>query len=402
MRHRAINLLAIILFAAISGCGGGDQLESSNRIASGSRIQGGAPIAEEDDDLALPNDRAQYLITSTEGGYIITAIPNDGNSRNVKVLRRIQFADTSLALDLEHSGKIYRLYQAAFDRKPDLAGLGYWLEVMDGQVELETIAENFVASTEFQQLYGVNPSDTQFLTKLYNNVLHRAPDSAGLAYWLNAMQQGLSKARALIEFSESTENKTALAPAIENGIAYAQNGVNYRPVASAGTDIQTTTKLTITLDGGASKDANGDLLNFSWQLSEKPSTSSASLSSASTSRPYFVPDVAGTYKLSLEVKDRLLTSRPSTVTVTVSAAQVVPIPDTGIYKCSLLSKSQAEALYLSGHTYLDRDRDGKPCEANDIVLETPIVIPPVVVKQCWVNGYTRKNGTYVKGYWRRC
>ena len=34
-----------------------------------------------------------------------------------------------LALDINGTaGQVYRLYQAAFDRKPDLVGLGYWIE----------------------------------------------------------------------------------------------------------------------------------------------------------------------------------------------------------------------------------------------------------------------------------
>jgi hypothetical protein len=84
---------------------------------------------------------------------------------------------------------------------------------------------------------------------------------------------------------------------------------------------------------------------------------------------------------------------------------VTPIVDTGTYKCSAISHEMAVLLYMQGHIYLDRDHDGKPCAATDINLETPIYVPPTTTPSsgmCWVNGYTRKNGTHVNGYWRRC
>lgn len=67
------------------------------------------------------------------------------------------------------------------------------------------------------------------------------------------------------------------------------------------------------------------------------------------------------------------------------------------FLCSNLSNAQAIELYKQGHTYLDRDGDGKPCEQ-----ERKGVIQPIQQKSnCHqVSGYTRKNGTYVRGYTR--
>ncbi|SHN20443.1 REJ domain-containing protein [Duganella sacchari] len=400
--HYQSGLLALLIATSLIGCGGQSDT-SSVQMRSAQRTQGGSSPTADDDDVVLPNDRSQYLIESKESGYVITNIPDDGTSRSYSVLRRVQFADVSLALDVDYSSQIYRLYQAAFNRKPDLAGLGHWLAILDSGTSLVTIAESFVGSAEFQQLYGVNPDNTLFLTKLYNNALHRDPDAAGLASWLRAMQLGLTRAQVLVGFSESTENKNALAPTVEKGIAYVERGVNYRPVANAGSNVQTTMKSTVTLDGSASTDANNDSIKYEWAVINKPSTSLNTLSSVSASKPYFVPDAAGTYTFSLTVNDGVRASRPAIVSVSVSAVPIAPIPDTGIYKCSQLTLSVAQALYLAGHTYLDRDHDGKPCEANDIAVESPVIIPSTpTVKQCWVNGYRRKNGTYVHGYWRSC
>lgn len=397
------------VLVAFAGCGG----STSSEIASPSQISQSAKIAmhaaQTENELVLPNDRAQYLITSTAAVYTIASLPDDGSSRTINALRRIQFADTSLALDLEYSSQIYRLYQAAFDRKPDLAGLGYWLGALDEGMPLEQIATGFIANAEFQQLYGANPTNQQFLTKLYSNILHRAPDTAGLNYWLDAMQSGLSKATVLIEFSNSAENKSAVNPVIQQGIFYAKSGVAYRPVANAGSNAQVAVGSKVTLDGSGSTDANGDALNFIWSLYSKPETSKATMSADNAEKPFFTADFAGEYRFALTVKDTALSSRVSVVIITAVGATaptipITPVADTGIYKCSQISAAMAQLLYSSGHTYLDRDHDGKPCEANDIVVENQTALPPStpVGKQCWVNGYTRKNGTYVHGYYRSC
>lgn len=124
-------------------------------------------------------------------------------------VERIKFLDTTLAFDTNGAvGEIYRLYQAAFDRTPDLQGLGYWIRARESGVSHNTVASSFIASTEFQNLYGKTLSSTDFVTRLYANVLDRAPDAAGLNHWVSALESRLlSREQVLISFSESAENK---------------------------------------------------------------------------------------------------------------------------------------------------------------------------------------------------
>jgi hypothetical protein len=59
---------------------------------------------------------------------------------------------------------------------------------------------------------------------------------------------------------------------------------------------------------------------------------------------------------------------------------------------------------------LDADNDGIACERDETWGSggtggggsTVTPPPPSNNGQCWVNGYYRKDGTYVRGYWRRC
>jgi len=120
------------------------------------------------------------------------------------------------------AGKAYRIYKAAFDRNPDGSGLGYWIAQMDKGMDLIEVSARFVDSPEFRDLYGTNPTNAQFLTKLYQNVLGRAPEAAGYNWWLNELNTNPSKTKAkvLADFSESAENQTGVASLIGNGIPY--------------------------------------------------------------------------------------------------------------------------------------------------------------------------------------
>jgi predicted outer membrane repeat protein len=108
-------------------------------------------------------------------------------------------------------GSVYRLYEAALAREPDAGGLLNWVNAINGGTSLVAAAAGFVGSAEFTAKYGAL-NNTQFVTQLYANVLHRAPDAGGLANWVNALNAGSSRASVLTGFSESLEfkNNTAL------------------------------------------------------------------------------------------------------------------------------------------------------------------------------------------------
>jgi len=135
-------------------------------------------------------------------------------------VERIQFTDKSIAVD-ETAAQAYRLYEAAFNRKPDLGGLGYWINQLDKGTSPDAVSQGFIDSAEFQFLYGTTHSNATFITALYQNILDRTPDQGGFDYWNNQLQNGiLNEAQVLTSFSESNENKIALSGMIQNGIDY--------------------------------------------------------------------------------------------------------------------------------------------------------------------------------------
>ncbi|NRB02565.1 MAG: DUF4214 domain-containing protein [Rhodobacteraceae bacterium] len=139
-------------------------------------------------------------------------------------VERITFNDGTLAFDADgNAGEAYRLYQACFDRTPDDAGLGFWIDQLDeGGVDLLDMANHFIASAEFQSLYGTPSTlaDNDFLTLLYENVLDRTPDKAGFDFWRTQQDDGLSRADMLVYFSESAENVALTSSATDDGIWY--------------------------------------------------------------------------------------------------------------------------------------------------------------------------------------
>lgn len=211
---------------ALAGTAGGDYLYG---FAGKDTLTGGAgnDLLAGGDDLDMASftgQRASYSLNKSKDGQswaITDLVGSDGTDQLIDI-ERLQFKDQALALDINGTaGQVFRLYQAAFDRKPDLVGLGYWINDMDEGSSLTQVAAGFFQSPEFQKLYGTTPSNATLVGNFYQNVLHRAPDQVGYDYWLNQLNTGkISAAGVLASFCDSAENQALVASSIQNGIDY--------------------------------------------------------------------------------------------------------------------------------------------------------------------------------------
>jgi Domain of unknown function (DUF4214) len=101
-----------------------------------------------------------------------------------------------------------RLYFGTFLRIPDYPGLLFWTdEYRSGRRSLINIAEAFATVPEFTNRYG-NIDNAGFVNLLYQNILQRAPDQAGLNFWVGEINSGrLTRGGMLAQFTESDEFK---------------------------------------------------------------------------------------------------------------------------------------------------------------------------------------------------
>lgn len=200
--------------SVLSGTPGNDQLAHALHHR---RVEGGDGL----DTLGFSDPAAVFHVRRDGDLVRVNHLYDSAPATELTSIERLAFTDGRLALDVaagETAGSLYRLYQAAFARTPDITGLNYWLQTMDDGLPLAEAAFYFMQSKEFQNLYGSQPSDEALLTRYYQNVLARSPDADGYSFWLAQLDNGLDAAQMLVYFSESSENQQRVAGAIEDGI----------------------------------------------------------------------------------------------------------------------------------------------------------------------------------------
>lgn len=199
----------------ILGGGGADTLRG---LRGDDYFDGGTGL-----DTAIYADlRTRYEVRSFGDRFLVTEPTGTDGRDLMSNVERLAFQDASVALDIDgNGGKAFRIYQAAFNRIPDEAGVGFWIYQLDQGATLESIAGGFIESAEFRSIYGDAPSNFDVVYRFYLNVLHREPDAGGLDFWVNVLDSNLAtRAQALIGFSESRENYLQLIGGMTNGIPY--------------------------------------------------------------------------------------------------------------------------------------------------------------------------------------
>ncbi|UWR39434.1 DUF4214 domain-containing protein [Sulfitobacter sp. W074] len=104
----------------------------------------------------------------------------------------------------EQINDLVALYAGYFNRAPDPAGLQFWIDQIDGGREFNTIAADFATSAEATALYPYLTapdvaSPSTFITSIYQNLFNRTPDQAGLDFWTDVLAQGSVSVADMIE-----------------------------------------------------------------------------------------------------------------------------------------------------------------------------------------------------------
>lgn len=236
----------------------------------------------------LPADTYQ-VSTVLPGGY--WGFTSGSTSASVVLAATTNFPDLNFSLTPVNTAIVQNLYQRVLIRSADAPGLNGWVTALGSGDTLGQVFNGFVSSSEF--LGGVSPmtalllafsspgqppdpnllrnsiqlehsgitpdaatlnilysqqfvnqfgdtsqlSNTQFVTFLYNTVLHRGPDTNGLNYWVTQLNNGtLDRGQVALDFANSTEYVTKTNPLAydEVVVTAAYQGLLGRPADTAG------------------------------------------------------------------------------------------------------------------------------------------------------------------------
>lgn len=156
---------------------------------------------------------ANGTLTVTQGDPLTS-----GNSNTLHAIQSIQFSDMTIdtswltGASLLHSTQpeefsvLSEIYLAYFNRAPDALGLDFWAagayNIHNSQPNLSwseingMIANVFSGTPEAISTFGTVTSQSttaelqNFVTRVYDNVLNRAPEEGGLNFWVDALHSG--------------------------------------------------------------------------------------------------------------------------------------------------------------------------------------------------------------------
>lgn len=216
------------------GSAGADTItgNSANNVITGGggndTIDGGAGT----DTAVYSLQRSNYAIMKKASGvYTITAKTGTEGTDQLSNVEKFQFSDSTVSTD--YSDMVQSLYVAYFGRAADalgasnfqtqLANLGAPHDLQglsaaySSNSTVRALIDAFGTSAESQALYT---GDTKsFVTAVYNNVLNRGPDQAGLDFWANAIDHGgLSRGNASLSIMAGAQSNTSTQGLIDGAL----------------------------------------------------------------------------------------------------------------------------------------------------------------------------------------
>jgi len=126
--------------------------------------------------------------------------------------------------------EVAEVYVATYNRAPDAAGLDYWVnDSFDGDPTIDQIAMSFFDQPETQAKYPAGTTDSAFVTSIFQNLFGRDPDAAGLAYWIgdDALGGGMHRSVMIQAIKNGATGTDAdiIANKAEVGLYYADLGL---------------------------------------------------------------------------------------------------------------------------------------------------------------------------------
>lgn len=111
-------------------------------------------------------------------------------------------ASHELDIGASDIGVLIRMYDALYDRRPDLDGLNYWIDRSEADASLADIADSFIAADEATG----ELDDAAFVAHLYRTALERDATTLELSEWNALLANGhVDRGDVLLALVESAE-----------------------------------------------------------------------------------------------------------------------------------------------------------------------------------------------------
>ncbi|WP_082219650.1 Ig-like domain-containing protein [Massilia sp. NR 4-1] len=196
--------------------GGNDVLQFGSAAKPGSQAAAPAsqtPVAtlldggQGQDSASFLGRQADYQITRHDGYVTVASLAKPNEVATIVNVEKLQFSDGALNLEARNElTSLAALYQNVLGRQADAQGFSFWGQAQSMGVSMGRIAYDIIRSEEGQKNgFAFHGDAKQDLTTLYQAIFERAPDEGGFAFWLQAMQNGVSLEQVADGFLHSVE-----------------------------------------------------------------------------------------------------------------------------------------------------------------------------------------------------
>ena len=95
------------------------------------------------------------------------------------------------------------MYTECLGRSAESGGLKYWSEALCNHTQTaKSLLHNFFLS---QEIKNKNLSNEEYVRRIYKAMMNRSPDSGGLKYWKERLDNGDSPTAVINSFIDSSE-----------------------------------------------------------------------------------------------------------------------------------------------------------------------------------------------------
>jgi hypothetical protein len=156
---------------------------------------------------AVPVSTANQRYIASIYQTLLNRAPDPGSAIWVMMLNQ-GVSPTTVVADIETSTEyrtdvVQGFYQHYLHRQADPGGLQAWVNAIAGGATFEQVQAGIVGSQEYFQLHG--STNNGFVTALYQDALNRLPDPGGLSFFIQELNNNVSRQTVASQIFASTE-----------------------------------------------------------------------------------------------------------------------------------------------------------------------------------------------------